>query len=141
MNLYVYRDTLKPGVTLGKLYIDGVYFCETLEDEMRTGPKVKGATAIPCGTYAVRLTMSPRFDRVMPLVANVPGFTGIRIHAGNDADDTEGCLLVGTAPGTLNGKPAVLDSRVAFARLFAKLTGAADKSGIVGTITYSLTPP
>ena len=141
MNLYVYRDTLKSGVTLGKLYVDGIYFCETLEDEMRTGPKVKGATAIPCGTYRLSLTHSPRFGVVMPLVEGVPGFDGIRIHSGNTDADTEGCLLVGASRGVINGKPAVLDSRQAYARLFPLLGKAADKNGRVGVITYSTVAP
>lgn len=145
MRLYVHRDSHEPGKpTLGRLYIDGRFECFTLEDEYRgddPSKKVKAETAIPCGTYPLKLTHSPRFGRVLPLVENVPGFVGIRIHAGNDADDTEGCLLVGTSRGTLNGKDAVLDSRTAFARVFAAMNGVVDKNGLVGTITYSLTAP
>lgn len=146
MRLYVHRDSHEPGKpTLGKLYVDGVYECETLEDEYRgddMAKKVKGATAIPCGTYPLLITDSPRFGKPLPLVANVPGFEGIRIHTGNDAGDTEGCLLVGTARGVLNGVRAVLDSRTAYARLFAKMAPVADRQrGTVGVITYSLTPP
>lgn len=152
MRLYVHRDSHAPGMpTMGRLYIDGRAECETLEDEYRgddPAAKVKGDTAIPCGTYPLFLTWSPRFGRVLPLVENVPGFKGIRIHTGNDTDDTEGCLLVGTARAMVNGVPSVIDSRTAFARLFAKLTAymatlpkAQRKTGLVGTITYSLTPP
>lgn len=81
------------------------------------GVKVYGQTAIPAGTYQVVLNQSPRFKRVLPLLLNVPGFEGIRIHPGNKAEDTDGCILVGDAPA-----PDWLgQSKVAFDRLFAKL--------------------
>lgn len=81
--------------TIGKLYIDGAYFCDTLEDTVRNGQKIAGKTAIPAGIYKVRKTMSPRFKRILPEILNVPNFTGVRIHEGNTAKDTDGCLLVG----------------------------------------------
>lgn len=81
--------------TIGKLYIDGDYFCDTLEDTVRAGAKIAGKTAIPAGTYKVRKTMSPRFKTVLPEILNVPNFTGVRIHSGNTAKDTDGCLLLG----------------------------------------------
>lgn len=122
MELYLHRDTLLAGTTLGKLYINGVYECEVLEDLYRgNAPKVPAATCIPNGRYRVRITPSPRFKRDLPLVENVPGFSGIRIHAGNTADDTEGCLLPGRRRGVLNGKDAVLESTAAFNALYAKL--------------------
>lgn len=122
MNLYLHRDTLLAGVTLGRMYVNGVYECEVLEDVHRgSAPKVPGATCIPNGRYRVSITHSPRFKRLLPLVHDVPGFVGIRIHAGNTADDTEGCLLPGRRRGVLNGKDAVLESTAAFNALYAKL--------------------
>lgn len=122
MELWLHRDTLQADLTLGRLYIGGAYECEVLEDVYRGGmPKVPGRTAIPAGRYEVKLTHSPRFGRVLPLVEGVPGFSGVRIHAGNTADDTEGCLLPGRKRGALNGRPAVLESTAAFNALFAKL--------------------
>ena len=82
--------------TVGKLYIDGAYFCDTLEDTVRpNGQKIAGKTAIPAGTYRVKKTMSPRFKTILPEILNVPNFTGVRIHSGNTAKDTDGCLLLG----------------------------------------------
>jgi hypothetical protein len=111
--------------TLGDLYLDGVFECVTLEDQVREGPKVKGETAIPEGTYEVLLTHSPRFKRTLPLLVDVPGFDGIRIHPGNTADDTEGCLLVGENVSNVSGKPFLIHSRAAFDRLYQKLVAAA----------------
>lgn len=95
MRLEVIRHAFKPTYTIGKLYIDGKYFCDTLEDVVRKGPKVMHETAIPAGTYEVILNMSPRFKKVLPRLLNVPGFDGILIHAGNTSKDTSGCILVG----------------------------------------------
>lgn len=82
--------------TIGKLYIDGHYFCDTLEDVVRPiGEKVPGKTAIPAGKYKVKKSWSPRFSRKLPEILDVPNFTGVRIHEGNYASDTEGCLLLG----------------------------------------------
>lgn len=111
--------------TLGDLYINGVFECITLEDQVREGPKVPGETAIPEGSYDVRLTHSPRFKRTLPLLVNVPGFDGIRIHPGNDHTHTEGCLLVGENFTTVAGKPFLVHSRAAFDRLYEKLRAAA----------------
>lgn len=84
--------------TIGEMYIGAERECFILEDVYRgddPAMKVKGRTAIPCGRYRVRKTWSPRFRRMVYEVEDVPGYSGIRIHAGNDADDTEGCLLTG----------------------------------------------
>lgn len=92
--------------TIGKLYIDGVYFCDTLEDKVRDlnkdgdlddigEGKVYGESAIGYGIYKVVLTMSNRFKRLLPIIVDVKGFEGVRIHAGNKAADTLGCILVG----------------------------------------------
>lgn len=98
MKLVIYRHTynVKPDRnTIGDLHIDGEFFCHTLEDEKRPdGVKIMHETAIPAGVYQVILTMSNRFKRVMPLLVNVPMFSGIRMHGGNDSRDTSGCPLV-----------------------------------------------
>jgi hypothetical protein len=94
MNLRLKRTHGTKDYTHGQLFIDDVYFCDTLEDQERE-TKVFGETAIPCGTYKVILTMSNRFKKLMPLLVNVPNFSGIRIHNGNTKDHTEGCVLVG----------------------------------------------
>lgn len=96
MKLTLYRKFLGKDYTIGKLFINGEYFCDTLEDTVRPEEeKIPGKTAIPYGTYDIILTMSPRFKRVLPLLLNVPNFEGIRIHSGNKPEDTEGCILVG----------------------------------------------
>lgn len=96
MKLLLKRIAFEDTYTIGKLYIDGQFFCDTLEDKVRPfGEKVFGETAIPSGIYKVVLTRSERFKRVLPLLLNVPDFEGIRIHGGNTAVDTHGCLLVG----------------------------------------------
>ena len=80
--------------TIGKLYIDGEYFCDTLEDAVRP-EKIKNETAIPAGTYDVILNMSNRFKKILPLLLKVPNYEGVRIHSGNTKEDTSGCILVG----------------------------------------------
>lgn len=94
MQLTLNRNDSADNATIGKLYIDGVFFCSTLEDVQRD-IKIKDETAIPKGTYQVLITMSPKFGRLLPLLVNVPGFDGIRIHPGNTDKDTAGCILVG----------------------------------------------
>lgn len=127
MNLRLIREPSKDGCTLGSLYIDGHWQCWTLEDPIREIPgqpvsawKVKGDTAIPAGRYRVIRSRSPRFGKVLPLLEHVPGFDGIRIHAGNRSADTEGCLL----PGRARGTGMVMESRLAFEALDAKIRAA-----------------
>lgn len=95
MTLRVNRDPSVDGTTLGRLFVDGQFECWVLEDQIRDGRKVPGQTAIPAGTYNVIISYSERFQRRLPLLLNVPGFEGIRIHCGNTKADTAGCLLVG----------------------------------------------
>lgn len=102
MKLTVLRHPSHGGATIGKLYIDGAFTCNTLEDEVREVAgkpahewKIKGNTAVPSGTYRVTLQNSPRFGLDTLTLLDVPGFDFIRIHAGNTAQDTEGCLLLG----------------------------------------------
>lgn len=105
MKITLKRIALKDTYTIGKLYIDGEYFCDTLEDKVRDlnkngvfdngEKKIYGETAIPYGTYNVKWTYSNKFKKYMPLIDNVPSFAGIRIHSGNTNADTQGCVLVG----------------------------------------------
>jgi len=121
MNIKLRRFEFGINYTIGKLYIDGVYHCFTLEDKVREGEKVQNETAIPYGIYNVIIDISTRFNRLMPHVLNVPGFEGIRIHTGNTDADTEGCILVGT---TWAGKDFIGNSKFAFDPFFEKLKAA-----------------
>lgn len=94
MELLLKRIFKGPQYTIGKLYVNGKYFCDTLEDVVRE-IKIPNETAIPFGTYKVIVNMSPRFKRLLPRLLNVPGFDGILIHRGNTPSDTSGCILVG----------------------------------------------
>lgn len=106
MTVTIDRKYKKETYTIGIVSVDGVRFSECIEDRDRgltqamplatiTSRKVYGETAIPAGTYQVRMTYSNRFKRIMPEVLNVPGFSGIRIHSGNTAKDSLGCILLG----------------------------------------------
>lgn len=141
MEIKVRRIAKRQGYTIGRLYVDGRYFCDTLEDADRglgsgmplekiSRLKVYGQTAIPTGRYAVTLdVVSPKFkDRAwarpyggkVPRLLNVPGFDGVLIHVGNDASDTSGCILVGR--NTVVGK--VTDSTATFHAFMGKLLAA-----------------
>ena len=121
MKLFLERLQLDPDVTIGSLDVDGQWQCWTLEDTVRPpGVKVQGQTAIPWGRYDVTITPSPRFGRDMPLINNVLGFSGVRIHPGNVAADTEGCILVGTD----RLAKSIGRSRLAFDALFPLLKAA-----------------
>lgn len=98
MKLTVRRNYKGEAYTIGALYVDGVYLCDTLEDRVRDlsrEAKVPGQTAIPPGTYPIIVNRSPRFGRDLPRLQDVPGFDGVLIHRGNTAADTAGCILVG----------------------------------------------
>jgi hypothetical protein len=130
MLLTVLREPSENGATVGEMLLDGVHECFVLEDEVREVEgvpvskwKVPGNSAIPAGKYRVVLTHSNRFKKVLPELLNVPGFQGIRIHAGNDKDDTEGCLLVGQE----RGSETVTRSRDAMVELMAALTGVIEQ--------------
>lgn len=114
MELLVERLWPKKEYTVGRLYVDGKMFCNTLEDKIidvnKNGKfdgeeqKVYGKSAIPYGTYKVIYSWSPRFGRELPRLLNVPHFDGILIHPGNTATDSAGCILVGknTSKGRLS---------------------------------------
>lgn len=124
MNIVIKRIFCGENYSIGRLFLDGKYFCDTLEDTVRpAGVKVPGQTAVPAGTYRLELNKSPRFGRVIPLLVEVPGFTGVRIHAGNCAADTEGCILVGF--NQIKGR--LVGSRATEKRLCEKLQEVADK--------------
>ena len=101
---------------IGEMYIDNILECFTLEDVPRTF-KIPGKTAIPAGTYEIELTYSPRFKCILPLLKDVKGFEGIRIHAGNRAEDTEGCILV----GAIKGDGVIYSSKIALNKLLEKM--------------------
>jgi len=133
MNIEVKRQYCKNGTTIGELFIDGVFQCYTLEDQIRE-VKVKNQTAIPPGIYKVIINMSNRFKRLLPLLIDVPGFEGVRIHPGNSTVDTEGCILVGKTVRP-DGQ-WLFESRNAFNDLFGKITLASNaKQPINITIT------
>lgn len=111
MKLTLLRIFKSSNYTIGKFFIDGEYFCDTLEDTVRELPvtcpntpkgrpcicreKVYSQTAIPAGTYRITMQQSPRFHRTLPYLHDVPHFLGVLIHSGNTAGDTAGCILVG----------------------------------------------
>ena len=121
MNLTLKRTNKNAECTIGELYVDGKFECYTLEDVVRdNGVKVDGQTAIPAGTYRIVLSMSNRFQKILPLLENVPNFQGVRRHSGNTAQDTEGCILV----GRIKTQNSILESRLAFSHLFPQLQQA-----------------
>lgn len=145
MEVKVKRIAKKEAYTIGKMYVNGEYVCDTLEDKDRgltsnmsvaqiCGVKVHGETAIPTGRYLVDMkTVSPRFGGRaqyqfckgrLPRLCNTPGYQGVLIHIGNTAKDTEGCILVGE--NKERGK--VLNSKATFNRLYLRLA-IADKRG------------
>ncbi len=125
MELRVERTDFSETSTIGKLYVDDQFECYTLEDKVRP-VKIKGETAIPAGRYEVIIDFSQRFGRMLPLFLNVPNFEGVRIHPGNTAADTEGCILVGeTKDAEFIGQ-----SKLAFEGLFNKLKTASESEKI-----------
>lgn len=125
MRITIERKYKKETYTIGKMYIDGVYFCDVVEDKDRglddsmpefeiTAIKVYGKTAIPTGVYDLEWTFSNKFKRFLPEIKNVKGFSGIRIHSGNTAEDSLGCPIAGEN----KIKGGVVNSRVTCERLF-----------------------
>jgi len=113
MKLELKRIIYSDNSTLGELFVDGEFLMFSLEDVVRVF-KIIGRSAIPAGTYQIDITYSARFERYMPLIQNVNGFTGIRIHAGNTAEDTEGCILVGLS----KSRDFIKDSRKAMTAIW-----------------------
>ena len=133
MKLKLIRNKSNQEYTEGKLYIDGVFFCDTLEDQDRglyqhmslaeiKAVKVYGETCIPYGTYKVELSYSPKFKKIMPAILDVKGFTGVRIHNGSYTYHSSGCPLVG-----IKYKDGMLtNSRKTFNELMQKLQNQKD---------------
>lgn len=123
MNLILQRTHIIENSTFGTLVANGQFICYTLEDLVREKAgqsvavwKVHGATAIPSGVYRVTLESSPRFGPETLTVNAVPGFTGVRMHAGNTVDDTEGCPLLGTSIDTRGIVPGTSRAAVGLVR-------------------------
>lgn len=126
MNLELKRRLYDPNFTIGSLYVDGTFFCDTLEDcvrEVENKPvgdwKIYGKTAIPSGRYDIVIDYSNRFKKHLPRLLDVSGFEGIRIHAGNTQHDTHGCILVGKQSGFM-----LINSRATMDKLMAILEQA-----------------
>lgn len=119
MKVKILRSVLWKEITLGQLFINERYVCDTLEHPVRE-EKVPGVTAIPYGRYQVLVTHSPKFKRRLPLIKNVPNFEGIRIHRGNSLQDTSGCILV----GEWNGSKGLVSSIVAEVAVTMKMEEA-----------------
>lgn len=135
MTLVLQRQASHHGATIGTLSRESERLCYTLEDVVREQPaqpvstwKIAGTTAIPAGRYEVRLTFSQRFQRILPILLDVPGFTGIRIHAGNRPEDSEGCILVGLDIGDNNA--SVEQSRVAVEKVMTAIQRASARGPV-----------
>lgn len=141
MELRVKRVALKSDYTIGRLYVNGEFFSDTLEDAVRD-TKIYGKTAIPCGTYKITMdVVSPKFkdrswskpyDGKLPRLIDVPNYEGVLIHVGNTAEDTSGCLLVGQNRAV--GK--LVNSTQTFMSLMEKHLIPAKNRGEEITITY-----
>ena len=143
MELILERIAKRKTYTIGRLYIqrrvndeylagtENQYFCDTLEPTWRDyehgGYKVKGRSAIPEGRYAVVISWSPKFKAWLPILLGVPKFEGIRIHAGNTVEDTQGCILVGRNQRV----GEVLESRKWLYELKMKIVEAKEKGEAV----------
>jgi hypothetical protein len=130
MNLKLIRKYPASDCVIGELYVNDQFECYTCEDIERP-VKLDGVTAIPRGNYEIVITFSERFQKLLPLLLNVPNYDGVRIHPGNTSADTEGCIL----PGKGKTENSVTQSRDAFAVLFPKLDAAAKKEKIFLEIT------
>jgi hypothetical protein len=142
MKLELKRIALKPNYTIGKLFINGTYYCDTIEDKVidlnKNGKfddglsKVMHQTAIPYGTFKVVVNYSPKFKRELPRLLDVPYFEGILIHNGNDQNSSSGCIIVGENKTV--GK--VTNSTFYMNNLTARIKDAQNKGEAI-TITIS----
>lgn len=134
MELTLHRIEKTSEATIGKLYLEDRFICDTLEDRDRglkqewelatiLAKKIPGETAIPTGRYEIEITYSNRFERPLPLLVNVPGFEGVRIHSANKASQLQGCI----APGVRHENESIMEvqrSRITFSKVY-KLIGEA----------------
>lgn len=142
MKLELKRIALKPNYTIGKLFINGTYYCDTIEDKVidlnKNGKfddgltKVMHQTAIPYGTFKVVVNHSPKFNRELPRLLDVPYFEGILIHNGSDQNSSSGCIIVGENKTV--GK--VTNSTFYMNNLTARIKDAQNKGETI-TITIS----
>ena len=127
MKLILTRTLKTPLYTEGIIMDSyGTFICHSLEDterDLSCSPKVEHHTAIPRGTYRITLSHSPKFRRMLPLLENVPMFTGIRIHSGNTPNDTSGCILVGEKAG----EGIIKNSRMTEEKIVKLLTDSSRK--------------
>ncbi len=138
MKLRLVREQFRPDSTIGRMFVDDAFECFTLEDGVRT-KKIHGATAIPAGAYRVTVEDSPRFKRKLPRLHDVPDFSGVLIHPGNTAADTEGCILVGR--NWQPGQEAIGASRLAFDALFPKIVSAIGRGEAVSIAVVQESAP
>src|ERR1700741_2672586 len=122
MEIKLIRDTYTDNSTIGKLFINGVFFCDTLEDKVRA-IKIPKITAIPAGRYELAMTWSDHFQQVMPLLLNVLNYVGVRIHWGNYSTESDGCVLLGRRSAGM--KDFIGQSRTTYATFISKLKTAA----------------
>ncbi len=130
MNLKLIRKYPADDCVIGELSVNDQFECYTLEDVERP-VKLAGMTAIPRGNYEIVITFSERFQVPLPLLLGVPNYSGVRIHPGNNAANTDGCIL----PGKGKTENSVTESRVAFEALFSKLYAASKVEKIFLEIT------
>jgi len=141
MELELTRSVKTNKSTIGELTVNGVFECFILEDKDRglrkdmplselIVMKIKTRTAIPTGRYEIVVSFSDKFQKMLPLLLDVPAFAGIRIHPGNTDANTEGCLL----PGKTKSPDMIGSSRVAFTALFDKIKAALQREKIFITV-------
>ena len=141
MELELKRSVKTNKSTIGELTVNGVFECFILEDKDRglrkdmpiselIVMKIKARTAIPTGRYEIVVSFSDKFQKMLPLLLDVPAFAGIRIHPGNTDANTEGCLL----PGKTKFPDMIGSSRVAFTALFDKIKAALQREKIFITV-------
>ena len=127
MEITVKRINKTNDYTIGQMFIDDEYFCDTLEDTVRdltnVQDKIYGRTAIPAGTYPVILDYSGHFKKLLPHILDIPFFSGVRIHSGNDVEDTNGCILV----GSYHHAGYIIESRATMEKLMKKLRETTNK--------------
>lgn len=133
--IIVSRERQTADATIGRLIWGTEALYRTLEDIQRP-VKIAGKTAIPCGRYQVVINNSQRFKKRLPLLLNVPGFEGVRIHAGNTSADTEGCILL----GTMYQDGMILNSRIAVNDFMGRLEQALEKGKVWLTVENHVEP-